>query len=276
MLFESAHLRVTAEYGVGVLWLGFAGEPVNALDALRLAELDSALAAIERDPFLTALVVRSAKPAGFCAGLHPGVADVIDRAALAARGQRVLARLGALPVTTAAFVDGPCLGVGLELALACDYRLCLASPHTHLGFPDRFTCFGGSVRLRSRLGRRAAAFVESGRTLSGREARTLGLVDRAFCARRAKIELRTFLDELERSPRVPVRTRDETGFTAERRAFAAIARVGRNASALPTDPDELLARGFITPLEAESMRERGATARATPDDPPAPFIRWAA
>jgi len=36
--------------------------------------------------------------------------------------------------------------------------------------------------------------VESGRTLSGREARDLGLVDRAFCARRAKIELRTFLD----------------------------------------------------------------------------------
>src|SRR3982751_6683175 len=97
MLFESAHVRVTAEYGVGTLWLGFPGEPVNALDAPRLAELDAALTAIERDPFLNALVVRSAKPAGFCAGLHPSAAEIGDRLAFAARGQRVFARLAALP-----------------------------------------------------------------------------------------------------------------------------------------------------------------------------------
>src|SRR5262245_46843406 len=125
MLFESAHVRVTAEYGVGTLWLAFPGDPVNAMDALRLRELDAALAAIEHNPFLNALVVRSAKPAGFCAGLHPGVAEVIDRAAFAALGQRVFARLSALPFTTVAFIDGPCLGVGFELALACDSRLCV-------------------------------------------------------------------------------------------------------------------------------------------------------
>src|SRR5215468_10954102 len=148
MLFESAHVRVTAEYGVGTLWLAFTGSPVNALDALRLAELDAALAAIEPNPFLNALVVRSAKPAGFCAGLHPGVAEVADRTAFAARGQRVLARLTALPFTTVAFIDGPCLEAGFELALACDHRLCVATPLTHLGFPDGATCFGGSTRLR--------------------------------------------------------------------------------------------------------------------------------
>src|SRR5262245_56845987 len=222
MLFESAHIRVSAAYGTATLWLGFTGELVNALDASRLGELESALAAIERNPFVNALVVRSAKPAGFCAGLHPNVAHVTDRAAFAGFGQRVFARLAGLPLVTVAFIDGPCLGVGFELVLACDYRLCVASPFTHLGFPNRFTCFGGSTRLRKLIDRKATAFVESGRALSGREARSLGLVDRAFCARRAKIELRTFLDELERSPRVPERTRDETGFAAERRAFAAL------------------------------------------------------
>src|SRR3954470_4496805 len=110
MLFETAHVRVTAEYGVATLWLAFPGEPVNALDAPRLRELDSALAAIETDPFLNALVVRSAKPGGFCAGLHPGVAEVADRASFAGYGQRVLARLAALPFVTVAFIDGPCLG----------------------------------------------------------------------------------------------------------------------------------------------------------------------
>ena len=115
MVFESAHVHVTAEYGVATLWLAFPGAPVNALDAPRLAELDSALAAIERNPFLNALVVRSAKPFGFCAGLHPSVAEVTDRAAFAGRGQRVLSRLAALPFTTVAFIDGPCLGAGFEV-----------------------------------------------------------------------------------------------------------------------------------------------------------------
>jgi enoyl-CoA hydratase/carnithine racemase len=267
MLFESTHVRVTAEYGVGTLWLGFPGEPVNALDARRLRELDSALAAIERNPFLNALVVRSAKPAGFCAGLHPNVAEVADRAGFASLGQRVLSRLAMLPFTVIAFIDGPCLDVGFELALACDYRLCVATPNTHLGFPNRFTCFGGSNRLRKLMSKRGRELLKSGRTLSGREARDLGLVDRAFCTRRAKIELRTFLDELERSPRVPARTQDETGFAEERRVFTQV-ELRSSDSAPPTDIETLLARGFITPLEAEQMRARSAS-NAPPASPQA-------
>ncbi len=161
MLFDSAHVRVTAEYGVATLWLAFPGDPVNALDASRLSELEAALAAIESNVFVNALVVRSAKPFGFCAGLHPDVSRVTDRAGFAWRGQHVFARLSALPFTTVAFVDGPCLGVGFELALACDHRLCVATPNTHLGFPNRVACFGGSSRLRKLMGKRAAAFIES-------------------------------------------------------------------------------------------------------------------
>ncbi len=271
MLFESAHLRVTAEYGVASLWLAFPGSPVNAWNGARLNELDVALAAIETNPFLNTLVVRSAKPDGFSAGLHPSVAEIADRAALAARGQRSFARLASLPFTTIAFIEGPCLGAGLELALACDHRLCVATPRTLLGFPDRFTCFGGGTRLRKRIGRRATAFVESGRTLSGREARDCGLVDRAFCARRTRIDLRTFLDHLERAPRVPDRARDETGSADERRAFgrADLSGLGRPVAG-PTDIDTLLARGFITPLEAEQMRPRPV---AAPAGQPVPALR---
>lgn len=275
MIFESAHIRITTEYGVGTLWLAFPGEPVNAFDALRLRELDSALAAIETNPFLNALVVRSAKPAGFCAGLHPDVTEVIDRAGFASLGQRVFTRLSALPFTTIAFIDGPCLGVGFELALACDYRLCVATPRTHLGFPQRFTCFGGSNRLRKRIGKHARMLIESGRTLSGREARGLGVVDRAFCARRAKIELRTFLDELERTPHAPERTRDDSGFAAERRTFATIDLTQRAASELITDIDLLLARGFITPLEAEQMRAKRVNEPPAVEEPIPAHLRAA-
>lgn len=266
MLFETPHLRVTAEHGTATLWLAFPGAPVNALNAARLSELDAALAAIETNPFLHTLVVRSAKPFGFCAGLHPDVAKVTDRAAFAGRGQRVFARLGALPFATVAFIDGPCLGVGFELALACDYRLCVATPNTLLGFPGRFACFGGSARLRGLLGKRAAAFIESGSTLSGREARAFGLVDRAFCARRAKIELRTFLDERERRPFCPARTVDETGFAHERRVFASRTCSLEGHALAPQDTETLLARGFITPLEDDQMR---TGAKVTPAPAPA-------
>ena len=68
MLFESAHVRVTAEHGTATLWLAFPGEPVNALDLARLRDLDAALAVVGTNPFVRILVVRSAKPAGFCAG----------------------------------------------------------------------------------------------------------------------------------------------------------------------------------------------------------------
>ncbi|VTS01077.1 fatty acid oxidation complex subunit alpha (includes: enoyl- hydratase 3-hydroxybutyryl- epimerase 3-hydroxyacyl- dehydrogenase) : 3-hydroxybutyryl-CoA epimerase OS=Planctomyces brasiliensis (strain ATCC 49424 / DSM 5305 / JCM 21570 / NBRC 103401 / IFAM 1448) GN=Plabr_2886 PE=3 SV=1: ECH [Gemmata massiliana] len=279
MLFESAHIRVTAEYGAATLWLGFPGDPVNALDAARLNELDSALTRIETNVFINTLVVRSAKPFGFCAGLHPHVEHVTDRASFAARGQRAFARLSALPFATVAFIDGPCLGTGFELALACDYRLCVATPTTHLGFPGQFACFGGSNRLRKVVGRRADVLIESGRTFSGREARDLGLVDRAFCARRAKIELRTFLDELECAPRVPEREIDETGFAQERRAFAALKSLSTNATiSIPSDTDTLLARGFITPLEAEQARARTASAPApasTTGEPARPVRRAA-
>ncbi len=268
MLFESPHVRVTAEFGVGTLWLGFPGEPANALDWPRLAELNAAFAAIEPNLFLHSLVIRSAKPAGFCAGLHPEVAEVTDRAYFAAFGQRVCARLAALPFVTIAYIEGPCLGVGLELALACDHRLCVATPRTHLGFPNRVTCFGGSIRLRKQMGRRSQQLIESGRTLSGREARDLRLVDRAFCTRRAKIELRTFLDEREQSPRAPLRRADETGWADERRRFASVPEAIAPAPSPPTDIAILLARGFITPLEAEQMNAKRETPAARAERTP--------
>jgi enoyl-CoA hydratase/carnithine racemase len=268
MLFASAHVRVAAEYGTATLWLGFPGRPVNALDSARLGELDAAVAAVAARPGVNVLVVRSAKPAGFCAGLRPAAVASLTpatAAAFAAHGQAVLARLAALEATTVAFLDGPCLGAGLELALACDFRLALSRPGTHLGFPDAPALppgFGGSVRL----GRRGKLLLESGRTLSGREAKAIGLVDHAFCERRAKIELRTFLDDLERAPGRK-RRHPEVGFAAERRAFAQAVAGGAavgvwNAPEMPVEV--AAARGFLAPLEAEQLRAANPPAGSRP------------
>ena len=224
MVFESAHIRVTAEYGTATLWLAFPGEPANALDLARLRELEAALAAVESRPALSTLVVRSALPRGFCAGLSPralaGLTRPADRAAFAWYGQQVLGRLARLDAVSVAYIDGLCLSAGLELALACDHRVCVAQPTTLLGFPDRFACFGGTARVGQLAGRRGRELLASGRTLSGREARALGLVDVACCERRGKIELRTFLDRLDARPVKPPRPDSAVGHAAERRAFA--------------------------------------------------------
>ncbi|MBA4063862.1 MAG: hypothetical protein C0501_09145 [Isosphaera sp.] len=224
MLHQSRHLRVTAEHGTATAWLAFPGDPPNALDLARLRELDDAVRAVAAAPAVRVLVVRSANPAGFCGGLAPAAVASLrspaDRAAFAWFGQQVLDRLARLGAVSVALIDGPCLGAGLELALACDYRVCVARPTTHLGFPDRFACLGGSARLR-RVGRRAADLVATGQTVSGREARALGLVDVACCERRGKIELRTFLDRLEDRPVKRWAADDLPGLAAERAAFAA-------------------------------------------------------
>jgi enoyl-CoA hydratase/carnithine racemase len=224
MLFESPLIQVTADHGIATLWLAFPGEPVNALDLARLRQLDAALHAVERHAATRILVVRSALPAGFCAGLRPAALASLthpsDRAAFASFGQRVLHRLAQLPAVTLAVVDGPCLGVGLELALACDYRLGVARITTRLGFPDRGTLFGGSGHLRQLAGRRGLQLAHSGHLLSAREARRLGLVDRACCDRRATIELTSFVNALDRRP-VKRRPVEPIGWAAERRAFAA-------------------------------------------------------
>lgn len=236
MLFESKHLRVTAEYGTATLWLGFPGELANALDVARIRELDRAIRAVAALPSVQILVIRSANTAGFCAGIHPNalasLSSPADRSAFAWFGQQVFNRLAQLEAVSIAIIDGPCLGAGLELALACDYRLCVARPTTRLGFPDRIACFGGSSRLTNLLGRRGEAFLSSGRMLSGREAWNLKLVDLAYCERRSKIELRSFLDRLELHPFKPHPPSDSVGLASERRVFAAFSPSPASASTI--------------------------------------------
>lgn len=227
MVYESSHIRVTAEYGTATLWLQFPGEPANAFDLDRLRELETALRTLEANPSIRILVLRSGFPGAFCPGLRPQVWDSFqaeaDAAAFSWFGQRVADRLAQFPAVTLAFIDGPCLGVGLELALACDYRLALANVAAPIGFAGASPCFGGSVRLPLLVGRRRAAeFLSSGREISAREAKAMGLVHHAFCERRAKIELRSFLDALERNPRKPRRSLwpQYGSFANERRHFA--------------------------------------------------------
>ncbi len=185
-LFSAAHLRVEADAAVATLWLDVAGRGVNALGSPVLAELDAALNHVAADETFDLLVVRSAKPSGFVVGADlrefAAVQSQADAMALSERGQRLFDKLADLRVPSVAVMHGPCLGGGLELALACDYRLVVDHPKTQLRLPEielgLLPAWGGTQRLPRVVGLEAALkVILGGRRLTASDALRWGLAD---------------------------------------------------------------------------------------------------
>lgn len=182
------HCRIERDdEDIAWLTLDVAGAGANTLSSEILSELERALDGLDGQP-PQGLVIVSGKR-GFIAG-----ADVRELAALGTteearalveRGQGLMDRLAACAWPTVACVRGYCLGGGLELALACRYRVSDDDPGTRLGLPEVqlgiHPAFGGSARLPALVGAPAALdLMLSGRTIDGRAARRMGLVDYAL------------------------------------------------------------------------------------------------
>jgi 3-hydroxyacyl-CoA dehydrogenase/enoyl-CoA hydratase/3-hydroxybutyryl-CoA epimerase len=186
-LFQSANVRVTEPAdGIATLSLDVEGRSLNVLTRGVLADLDAALAAVSAERRVQILVVRSAKPTGFMAGADlrsfTEIATAEAAHALSAAGQETFGRLARLPIPTVAVIGGPCLGGGLELALACDYRLVIDQPKTQLGLPEielgLLPAWGGTQRLPRLIGLERALHMLLGRKrLNSREALRWGLAD---------------------------------------------------------------------------------------------------
>ena len=162
------------------------GTSANVLSSGVLAELDGLLAALERDR-PRGVVVISAKKSGFIAGADirefTGITDAASGYELIHRGQEVLNRLSRLPCPSVAAIHGFALGGGLELALACRYRVGVADDRLSLGLPEVqlgiHPGFGGTVRSVRTLGvRPAMEMMLTGKPVRAEKALRLGLVDR--------------------------------------------------------------------------------------------------
>jgi 3-hydroxyacyl-CoA dehydrogenase/enoyl-CoA hydratase/3-hydroxybutyryl-CoA epimerase len=169
----------------GIAWLIFdkKDSSANTLSEPVLTELNAILEKLENDR-PRGLVIRSAKRSGFIAGADigefQGVNDVGRTEAMIARGHAVFDRLDRLPLPTMAVIHGYCLGGGLELALACDYRIAVSD--ASLGFPEILLGLhpglGGTFRLTKLINPvRAMTMMLTGRSESARRAKKLGLVD---------------------------------------------------------------------------------------------------
>ncbi|HEX4376128.1 MAG TPA: 3-hydroxyacyl-CoA dehydrogenase NAD-binding domain-containing protein [Steroidobacteraceae bacterium] len=170
---------------IGWLVLDKPGSSANTLGRQVLEDLTTQLSILETQS-LRGLVIRSGKSSGFVAG-----ADVHEFARLPSEGaalelvelgQSVCRRIEALPYPTLAALHGFALGGGLEVALACRYRIGVRDARLALGLPEVrlgiHPGFGGTVRSVKLLGVRAAMnLMLTGRTLRAAQALELGLVD---------------------------------------------------------------------------------------------------
>lgn len=181
-----AHWRLDRDAD-GLAWLTFdrAGSAVNALSADTMAELAVVLDTLDAAP-PTGLIIRSGKATGFIVGADvnefAGLDTPEQARALVARGWNLFNRLGSVRYPTLALIQGHCLGGGLELALACRYRLVADQPGTSLALPEVmlgiFPGWGGMLRLPRLIGAPAALdMMLTGRGADARRAAALGLAD---------------------------------------------------------------------------------------------------
>ncbi|NPE56211.1 fatty acid oxidation complex subunit alpha FadJ [Dickeya dadantii] len=184
---EHAAFRLTLRPDhIGVITVDVPGEKVNTLKAEFAEQMRAVLTQARQHSGLQGLVILSGKPASFIAGADIGMLDACSDAAaaqaLAETGQEALEAIAHLPFPVVAAIHGDCLGGGLELALACDYRLCTPDDSTRLGLPEvqlgLLPGAGGTQRLPRLIGvDRALELILTGRQLRAAQAWRLGLVD---------------------------------------------------------------------------------------------------
>ncbi len=178
------HLALLGD-GVYRLTLDHAGAPPNVLDSALLDSLRLRFDALCGDTRMRGLLIDSAHPGVFSPGELTAerilAADYTSSAIQAV--QDIVLRLAQLPAPSVALIDGDCFGLGLELAMACTYRVCSASKESKLGLPDTqlgLLPYAGGAYLLPRLVGLATAIrlLRTGMLLDADAALACGLADR--------------------------------------------------------------------------------------------------
>jgi 3-hydroxyacyl-CoA dehydrogenase/enoyl-CoA hydratase/3-hydroxybutyryl-CoA epimerase len=170
-----------------ILWVIFdkAGAKVNTLDQETMEEFSDIVDIIAADTQHKGVIIASGKK-GFIAGADISTfskfKDIETATATLTRGHDIFIRLAAIKKSIVAMIDGFCVGGGLELALACHFRVAEDGDKTRLGLPEVklgiHPGWGGTVRLPRLIGApQALNLILDGHTVTGKTAAKLGFVD---------------------------------------------------------------------------------------------------
>ncbi len=156
---------------------------------------------------LKGLILHSVKPGCFLAGADIKLIETMqtesEAASGAEKGQLLYNGIEDLAIPTVAVVDGPCLGGGLEMVLACKAIICSDSSKTLLGLPEVklgiLPGFGGTYRLPRRIGLpKALDAILTGKMIKPKSAYKLHLVDAVYPKERLMAQA---LNHLKKSPK---------------------------------------------------------------------------
>ncbi|MFK8026456.1 MAG: 3-hydroxyacyl-CoA dehydrogenase NAD-binding domain-containing protein [Gammaproteobacteria bacterium] len=195
-----------------IIWLSldYANGSTNILTKDVLQELKEMLEGLQSSQ-ATGLVIRSEKTNGFLAG-----ADITEFTTLKTSeaafeklrfGQTVFDLIENLPFPSLALIHGFCLGGGMELALACTYRVAEKSAKCKLGLPEVrlgiHPGYGGVVRLPELIGDLPALqLMLAGRTVVAKQAKRMGLIDAAVPHRQMRVTAQALINS-KKSKHVP-------------------------------------------------------------------------
>ena len=179
-------LRLDVDNRIARITFDQPGSKANTLGQAVLADFDQVLTDLEAVRDLEGVIFQSGKPGMFIAGADlkelgaaPAEPELMRR--LVERGLDIIARFEKLPCPSVALIDGGCMGGGLEIALAFDYRLAGSHPKAELGLPEvkvgLIPGWGGTQRLTRVIGpSQAAELICAGESMKPSRARELGLV----------------------------------------------------------------------------------------------------
>lgn len=165
------------------------GEKINKLSSQVLRDLEKIIDKARDNLKIRVLVFSSAKDGMFIAGADineiKDIRNPKDAFAKVSQGQSIFNKIEDLPFPTIALINGPCVGGGLEMSLACDYRIATDHKKTQLGLPEVgigiIPGFGGTQRLPRLVALpQALSIILSGKSIDAKKAYKIGLVDEIF------------------------------------------------------------------------------------------------
>lgn len=180
-----AIFRVDMADGIAVVTFDLPGSPVNIFTAAVRDAFPPMLARLQADATVRAIVFVSGKPDSFIAGADAEelgrIGSATEAERLSREGHALLDRVERSRAPVVAAIHGACLGGGLELAMACAYRIATDHPKTTLGLPEvqlGILPGGGGTQRMPRLVGLATALdmMLAGKAVKARKARAIGLV----------------------------------------------------------------------------------------------------
>jgi len=221
------HLEVGADR-LATLTFDSPDKKVNVFTRAAFQELERVIEELSGRRDIGCLILLSGKPGSFIAGADveeiARVTDPVEAEAGSRVGHRLFSAWESLPFPTVAAIRGICLGGGLEISLASTYRVASDRPDTKMGLPEVrlgiLPGWGGSTRLPRRIGiAESLDLILTGKTVVGRKALKLGLIDALLPDARFLDQVRDFALARIDKPRKEEGTLDLKELLLERNPF---------------------------------------------------------